>query len=416
MTSISTTWPVTKFSQRSENAMHPHPIEEIRNSYDDGRPLPGVAYRDAGIFAAEAETLLRETWVSVACGQNVAEHGDLFPVRIAGRSLLVVRDGEGEIRVFYNLCRHRGAPLAASKCRARAGRIVCPYHAWSYGIDGGLVAVPHFHRDPAAPPSEEEREGLGLLPVRSAVWRDIVFVNLSSDAQPFEHFIRPLDERLAPWTAAELRPLSSDEYEIQANWKLAAENFIDVYHLPVVHSQLGSGFDWILGTEDVALSDDIVGLVMPQGYEPGSDLADSPLPRFSGLGEREALSIEVFSVFPNTLILVEPDVQQVIVLRPQSPGLTHETFANYVVSDASQREDLAKVRNESYESSIEINDQDAALLASLQATRSMDVGAETHLTQAWDQTIRRFQRHWARKLLRGLGSSGPAFSSHTALG
>jgi choline monooxygenase len=391
--------------------MQPLPIEEIRNSYDDERPLPGVAYRDAGIFAAEAETLLRETWVSVACGQNVAERGDLFPVRIAGRSLLVVRDGEDTIRVFYNLCRHRGAPLAASKCRAKAGRIICPYHAWSYGLDGGLVAAAHFHRDPAAPPSEEEREGLGLLPVRTAVWRDIVFVNLSSDAQAFEDFIRPLDERLTPWTAAELSPLASDEYEIQANWKLAAENFIDAYHLPVVHSQLGSGFDWILGTEDVALSDDIVGIVLPQGYDAGSEQADSPLPRFSGLGESEALRIEVFSVFPNTLILVEPDFQQVIVLRPQSPGLTHETFANYVVSDASQREDLAKVRDESYRSSIEINDQDATLLASLQATRSMDVGAETHLTQAWDQTNRRFQRLWARKLLTGFSGESISRSS-----
>ncbi len=130
---------------------------------------------------------------------------------------------------------------------------------------------------------------------------------------------------------------------------------------------------------------------------------ESPLPRFSGLGAGEALRIEVFSVFPNTLILVEPDNQQVIVLRPQSPGVTHETFANYLVSDASQTGDLAKMRDEYYRSAIEINDQDAALLASLQSTRSMDVGGETQLTQAWDQTVQRFQRIWARKLLTGLG-------------
>jgi phenylpropionate dioxygenase-like ring-hydroxylating dioxygenase large terminal subunit len=384
--------------------MKPLAIEEIRNSYADGRPLPGAAYRDEGIFAAEAEMLLRDSWVSVACGQSVAEQGDLFPVRIAGQSLLVVRAGDGEIRVFYNLCRHRGAPLADLKCRARAGRIVCPYHAWSYGLDGGLVAAPHFHRDADSDqPSAGEREGLGLLPVRTAVWRDIVFVNLSSDAQRFESFIRPLDERLAPWTAAELRPLASDEYEIQANWKLAAENFIDNYHLPIVHSQLGDGFGWILGTEEVELSDDIVGLVLPQGYGEGPGQVESPLPRFSGLGDDEALRIELFSVFPNTLILVEPDNQQVIVLRPQSPELTHETFANYLVSDASQTEDLAKARDEIYRASIEVNDQDAALLARLQSTRSMDVAGKTQLTQAWDQAIRRFQRRWARELLTGLG-------------
>jgi phenylpropionate dioxygenase-like ring-hydroxylating dioxygenase large terminal subunit len=384
--------------------MRLHPIEEIRDSYNDGRPLPGVAYRDADVFSAEAETLFFNTWVSVACGQNVAEHGDLFPVRIAGRSLLVVRAGDGEIRVFYNLCRHRGSPLADGKCRARAGRIVCPYHAWSYGLDGGLVSAPHFHRDgDSGQPSAQEREGLGLLSARTAIWRDIVFVNLSSDAPRFEDFIRPLDERLARWTAAELRPLSSDEYEIQANWKLAAENFIDAYHLPVVHSQLGVGFSGILGIEDVEVSDDIVGVVLPQFYGEDSGQAESPLPRFSGLGAGDARRVEVFSVFPNTLILVEPDNQQVIVLRPQSPGVTHETFANYLVSDASQTEDLAKERDEIYRESIEINDQDAALLARLQLTRSMDVGGKTQLTQAWDQTNRRFQRLWARKLLDGLG-------------
>ncbi len=380
-----------------------HPFDEIRHHYDDGRPLPGVAYRDAEIFAAEAATLLRNGWISVACGQNVAERGDLFPVRIAGQSLLVVRDGDGGIRVFFNLCRHRGAPLADVQCSARAGRIVCPYHAWSYGLDGGLVAAPHCRRqgDSDLPPAED-LEDLSLFSVRTAVWRDIVFVNLSGDAPSFEDFIRPLDERLAHWTAGELRPLSSDEYEIQANWKLAAENFIDVYHLPVVHPQLGGGFKGILDTEDVVVSDDIVGLVLPTFYAEGSGQAESPLPRFSGLGADEELRIEVFSVFPNTLILVEPDNQQVIVLRPQAPGLTHETFANYLVSDASQTQDLAKARDEIYRSAIEINDQDAKLLARVQSTRSMDLGGSTQLTQAWDQTIGHFQRMWAVKLLVGL--------------
>ena len=380
-----------------------NPIEEIRRSYDEGRPLPGLAYRDAGIFEAEAETLFRESWISVACGQNLPERGDLFPVRITGQSLLVLRDGEGEIRVFYNLCRHRGAALADTPCRTRAGRIVCPYHGWSYGLDGQFLAAPHYHRgENAGQPSSEERAGLGLLPVRTAVWRDIVFVNLSGEAPLFEDFIRPLHERLAHWTESELRPHSSDEYEIQANWKLAAENFIDTYHLPILHSQIGGGFSGVLKSEDVEVSDDVVGVVMPDGYGDGSGQQDSPLPRFSDLRADERLRIEVFSVFPNTLILVEPDCQQVIVLRPQVPGVTLETFANYLVSDASQSENLAKPRDEMQQSSLEINDQDAALLARLHLTRSMDVGGKTQLTQAWDQTNGRFQRIWARKLLAGL--------------
>jgi phenylpropionate dioxygenase-like ring-hydroxylating dioxygenase large terminal subunit len=381
--------------------VQPHAIEAIRASHEDGRPLPGFAYRDEEVFSAEVETLLHDNWISVGCGHNVSEPGDLFPVQSAGRSLLVVRADDGEIRVFYNLCRHRGAPLAYDQCRARAGRIVCPYHAWSFGLDGKLLSAPHLHRgeEDSGGPFAEEREDLGLLPVRAAVWRDIVFVNLSSDAPPFEDFIRPLDERLGPWTADELRPLSSDEYEIQANWKLAAENFLDAYHLPVVHPETGLGFGDILEIEDVELSQDIFGVALPQGYGEGSEYAATSLPRFSGLEDADTLRIEVYSVFPNTLILVEPDNQQVIVLRPQSPGITHETFANYLVSDASQTEELAKERDELYQSAIEINDQDASLLARLQMTRSMDVGDQTQLAPEWDLAVQRFQRRWARKLL-----------------
>jgi phenylpropionate dioxygenase-like ring-hydroxylating dioxygenase large terminal subunit len=248
-------------------------------------------------------------------------------------------------------------------------------------------------------PSETERAELALLPVRSAVWRDIVFVNLSGEAPPFEDFIRPLHERLAPWTADELRPLSSDEYEVQANWKLAAENFLDAYHLPVVHPQISRSFSGVLAMEDLELSDDIVGLALPQLYADESEQPESLLPCFPGLRPEHRFCVEVFAVFPNTLILVEPYDQQVIVLRPQSPGLTHETFANYLVSDASLSEDLAKERDEVYRDSVEINDQDAALLARLQQTRSMDVGSKTHLTSAWDRTNARFQRIWARRLL-----------------
>lgn len=376
------------------------PLDPIRSAHEGGRVAPGAAYRDPAVYAAEVQRIFQTSWISVACGQNASGPGALFPVRIVGSSLLVARGRDAQVRVFYNLCRHRGALLIDSPCRAETDRIVCPYHAWSYALDGQLAATPHYDRDRGdAPALPADRERLGLIEVRSAVWRDIVFVDLSGNAPPFAEFIRPLDERLAPWTESELRPLSVDEYRLEANWKLAAENFLDAYHLPVVHPELGGGFKDALLTEDVELSDDVLGLVLPQGYGEGSWQAEPTLPRFSGLRQTDRRGIEVFSIFPNTLILVEPDNQQVIVLRPQDPERTDETFANYVVSDAAMRDELAEDRSELYESAILVNDQDAALLANLQRSRSMDVGAETQLAPAWDQTVQRFQRCWAARLL-----------------
>lgn len=379
----------------------PGALAAIRSAHENDRVLPGVAYRDADVYEAEVASIFHESWISVACGQNVPEPGDLFPVWIAGHTLLVLRDESGEVRVYYNMCRHRGAQLVAEPCRARRGRIVCPYHAWAYGLDGALAFAPHFYRDSEKrQPEPGDRAALGLLPLRTAVWRDVVLVNLSGTAPPFEEFIRPLDERLAAFPAEELRPLASDEYVLQANWKLAAENFLDVYHLPVVHPQIPGGFAGALHSEDIVISDDVVGVVMLEGYGPDSGQEEYPLPRFSGLADDEH-RIEVYSVFPNTLILVEPGNQQTIVLRPQDPGVTAETFANYLVSDASQTDDLKDIRREVHSDSTEINDQDAVLLAGLQQSRSMDVGGETTLNEAWDATNRRFQRLWSERLLAG---------------
>lgn len=374
----------------------------IRRCAEGEGVLPGGVYSDESFYRAEAE-LFRRHWISVACGHSVPEPGDAFPLRIHDQSLLLIRGEGGELRVFYNLCRHRGARLVDSPCRLAGSRIRCPYHAWSYRLDGSLAAIPHFHRN-AKPggPTAEEASQLGLLPVRSVVWRDVVFVNLSGDAPPFEEVIRPLDERMAHWPAEELSPLSSDETVLQADWKLAAENFLDSYHLAVVHPEIGGGFSGALVSEDLVISPGILGISMPEGYGEGSGQEESPLPRFSRLAKDQRLTVEAFCVFPNTLILVEPDNQQVIVLRPQAPGVTHQTFANYLVSDASQVPELADARDELYQSAVQINEQDLKLLAGLQQARSMNLSDFLRPAAAWDDSNLRFQRLWAREFLAAL--------------
>ena len=380
------------------------PFSEIRACYEAERVVPGLAYRDPVVYEAEVAQIFRTGWISVTCGQNVPKPGDLIPIRMAGQSLFVARDEDNQLRVFYNLCRHRGARLVDEACNARGHRITCPYHGWTFGVDGQLKAAPHLHRGAENRPLDpEEMNRLGLMRVRSAVWRDIVFVNLSGDAEPFDDFIRPLADRIANWTESELRPLCSDEYEIQANWKLTVENFVDIYHLPVLHSQVPGGFHAALATEDVEVSDDIIGIVMTEGlFGAGSDQEEEwLLPRFPGLREDQRERLEIFSIFPNTLLIVEPNCSQVIVLRPQSAGVTSETFANYIVSDASLSKSLAADRAELRKESLKVNDQDAILLAGLQQTRSMDVGGDTQPSEAWDVTPQRFQRIWARKVLGG---------------
>jgi phenylpropionate dioxygenase-like ring-hydroxylating dioxygenase large terminal subunit len=379
------------------------PFAEIKACYEAGRVLPGLAFRNPDVYEAEVEGIFKTSWISITCGQNVPQNGDLFPIRIAGQSLFVVRDEEGQVKVFYNVCRHRGARLVGEACQAKGGKIVCPYHAWAFGTDGQLKSAPYLDRGTKKGPlAPVDMDQLGLFPVRSVVWRDIVFVNLSGDAEPFEDFIRPLADRISNWAESELRPLSTDEYEIQADWKLAAENFLDVYHLPVVHTKAIDSFGGALATVDIEISEDIIGIVMTEGAL-GADAPESDwlLPKFPDLREDQKDTLEIIAIFPNTMLIVEPDCQQTIVLRPQSAGVMTQTLATYVVSDASQVEARAEERKELRREAMEVNDEDAVLLAALQQTRSMEIAGETVPSEAWDTTPQRFQQLWVRKLLAG---------------
>ena len=377
-----------------------HKLEEVRRFLKDERPLPGQVFRDEDIFRDEAKRIFSREWVSVTCAQNVSKPGDVFPVRVAGYSLLVVRDKKNEIRVFYNMCTHRGAALVTEPCRARGGLLSCPYHGWVFSLDGTLSSAPFLTQSKDKPrASEEELKGRGLVAVRHVVWRDIVFVDLSGCAEPFEKRIEPLDEHLKPWTAEELYPLSTNEYTAEVNWKLAAENFVDAYHLPVVHSQICPTFEGALEQDSLVLSDRIAGMLMPEGYGSDPKEEESALPVFSGLQEEQKRRVEAFFIFPNTLLLVEADYQQVIVLRPQGASLLHETFASYLVTEEAASKRYQELRDETDRASLEINNQDIALLQELQKSRSMPAADHTKLAVEWDQTVAAFQKTWARAFL-----------------
>lgn len=375
-------------------------LEDIRDFLKGQRPLPGHVFRDEEIFQDETRRIFSREWISVACAQSVAKPGDVFPVYVAGYALLVVRDKSDQVRVFYNMCSHRGSTLATEPCHARGGLLSCPYHGWVFSLDGSLKNAPFLNQtEDHSRANPEELRDRGLISVRSAVWRDIVFVDISGLADPFEEMIAPLDAHLRPWSAEELYPLSANEFTAETNWKLAAENFVDAYHLPVVHSQLCPTFKGVLEQSCSVLSDRIAGMIMPKGY--GADRAKEgiQLPVFSGLKEDEKMRVEAFFIFPNTLILVEADYQQVIVLRPQGAALLHETFASYLVSaDAISKARLA-LCEETDRSSLEVNDQDIALLEELQKSRSMPAADQTRLASEWDQTVTAFQKTWARVFL-----------------
>ena len=191
--------------------------------------LPLGRYTDPAFAELEHERLWKRSWLYAAHDTEL-EGGGAYQLRdIAGAPIVLVRQNDGEVRGFYNACRHRGAPVVRGAC-GTAKMLTCQYHSWSYRLDGTLGRVPD-ERDFVG----LDREQRGLQPVRCERWGGWWFVNLDPDASPLLEWLAPLPEVLPEVAAAELRVLDHKSVELRCNWKVLAEGFLEVYHARTIH-------------------------------------------------------------------------------------------------------------------------------------------------------------------------------------
>ena len=227
--------------------------------------LPSSWYRSSEVWAAEKERIFCREWLCIGREEQLAnEPGAFRLLDILGESVILVRNRERQLRAFYNTCRHRGsrlcqepAPGGAAAHLAggiRAGRITCPYHQWSYDLDGRLVGAPHM-----AGVAGFDKAQFGLYPVGVASWGGFIFLNLTpAAAVPLPQQLGAIPDRIARYPLAELRIGHSIRYEVAANWKVLCENYNECYHCAGVHPELcevvpafrergGAGLDWLSG-------------------------------------------------------------------------------------------------------------------------------------------------------------------------
>ena len=338
--------------------------------------------------------MFRENWVGIGAASNLTQPGDVWPLEVAGQPLLVTRDLDGQIHVFFNVCRHRGLKLVEQSCLRANGLLTCPYHTWSYSLDGALRATPYWDRTAGSAPEGATVRQLALVPVRHEIWFDTIFVNLSSDAEAFDTFIAPLAERWSGFDSGELRLLAAKEYRPGANWKLVCENFLDGYHLPFVHNQVGgaeAGADY----ESVEISEDCFGAFVPGG-ERERPRIDRPLPGFVGVPGEFAGSHHFIFLFPNTLLAIGEQWFQAICVLPESPGVSREQLGLYLVSDEAMVEDRAEQRSNFAKQMLQINEQDLDILARLQQGRASMAAANSTYAPAWDELAVKLHQRLSR--------------------
>ena len=351
--------------------------------------LPASSYTSQEQFDREIECCFRAGWISVGTTQQVPSAGDILPVEVAGEPLIVTRDTQNEVHVFYNICRHRGLKLIDGETPQKCNALLsCPYHSWSYALDGILLATPYRDGSKGSVPDNTVKKNSSLLPVRFAVWAGIIFVNLSGKAQPFEEFIAPLQQRWRHFDLSLLRLAYSNNYMVSSNWKFACENFLDTYHVPWVHERLGSPDEMFSGLEFTYLSDDIFGFIKPD-FDRRRDQEEFVPTLFPGIETRFEYALDLIFIFPNTLLMITPSWLQFISLAPQGPALTQELLAGYLVGDDMMSDSLEEFRAGFSELLNEVNMQDIVILEKLQAGRKTTASDYGQYAPYWGQLSER---------------------------
>jgi glycine betaine catabolism A len=286
-----------------------------------GRTLPAAAYISESVFAWETDRFLQGSWFCLGRSSDLSGPGDQRAVRIGAEGVLLVRGKDGVLRGFFNTCRHRGhelLPCGGPVVNRRAIR--CPYHSWVYGLDGAFKTAPNFVDRPGWSRSDEDN---ALRRARVEEWGGWAFVDCSGLAPPLAEHLGNLSEAMDPYEPERLETAAGHEYEIQANWKLIAENYHECYHCTNIHPELcrvtptdsGEAFEStglvVGGSMDLMDHAETMSLTGKSG--------GVPFRRLDAEGRRRVLYLHVF---PNLLVSPHPDYVLTHRLEPLDHGRT----------------------------------------------------------------------------------------------
>ena len=386
-----------------------------RPALADARGLPARIYTSDGFFALEQRRLFPRTWTSVAFAADVPAPGDAIPASVAGVPIIVVRDEAGTIRAFHNVCRHRATTVLTEPCKGLS-HFQCPYHAWTYALDGALVATPFWDGTAKATKQPVDAAANGLVPVRCGVWNHVIFVNLDGDAPPLDHYLAPMTAEVAHLDLAALTCGHRASWTFKANWKLVMENW-EVYHHVWVHQ---GTFDKMSDEVDPATGEPFTDMIadgnvlllranaghperVPDTAADGTRLPR--LPACNGVGQTHGAAN---AILPNTTVTVGPAIYAPVVYTPLAPGLTRADMAWYFVSEAATGPQHAAARDaaidrwlgpdRSLDDRRGIRAQDHRCMELQQAARASPVADDVKFSPVWEADVRYFQTWLVEKL------------------
>jgi phenylpropionate dioxygenase-like ring-hydroxylating dioxygenase large terminal subunit len=308
----------------------------------DGFSLPGWIYRDPDFLEAEKERVFATSWQIVCHLSDIPRPGDYHTLDFLGEPLIAARCEDGHIKAFFNVCRHRAARLLDAGSGHCPGRIVCPYHAWTYDLSGRLTAVPHRKEFSNFSPDD-----YGLKPVETEIYKGFIFVRLEPGLPSVAAMLAPYESELAAYRLEELQPLGRVTLRTRhVNWKTVTDNYSDGMHINVAHPGLTRLFGQSYGIEAQPWVDKMFGYLRDVASSQRSErMYQAVLPRAPHLSdERQRLWI-YFKLWPNIAFDIYPDQIDFMQMIPISPTETLIREIAYAHPDGRREMRVARYLN-----------------------------------------------------------------------
>jgi len=379
-------------------------IKIVNNPIDKAHGLPNECYTSSDYLKIEKERIFKDKWTVIGVGGSLPNTGDAKPYNLLGIPLIILRDKEKKIRVFHNVCSHRGFKLLSEPCELK-NVLRCPYHHWAYNFDGKLVATPHIGGLNIHNTDKFDKTKSDLKEIRSKVWMDMIFVNINNNEIEFDQYIKPLEDRWSKFISKDNQNLlvHSNDYgyfnlEVKSNWKFAIENYCESYHLPTIHPELNK-------VSNISDHYHIQGL--PNRFAgQGSNKYNQPINGskkfndFPNWPKDLTKKAEYIALFPNIMIGLHIDHFYVFWLEPISINETKEHLEMYYVGEESANgKELKEMRKENVRFWKDVMSEDIRAIEGMQAGRNSPAYNGGNFSPIMDNPTHQFHQWVAKNLI-----------------
>ena len=372
------------------------PIEEANG-------LPNQCYTSEQYLEHERDKIFCDKWTVIGVASSIPNVGDAKPYNLLGIPLMIVRDKDLKIRVFHNVCSHRGFKLIDKPCTLK-NVIRCPYHSWAYDFKGNLVATPHIGGLNIHNSDKFKKNQSNLKEVRSKIWMDIIFININANEIEFDEYIKPLEQRWSKFINLDDQKelVHSNDYgsfdlEVKCNWKFAIENYCESYHLPTIHPELNK----VSNINDHYHIQGLPNRFAGQGSKKYEQLiqGNKKFNTFKNWEKNSLKTSEYIALFPNVMIGLHLDHFYVFWLEPHAVNKTKEHMQMYYVGEESANGgELKDLRKENARFWKDVMMEDIRAIEGMQEGRGSPVYNGGNFSPVMDTPTHQFHKWVANNL------------------